>query len=371
MSLSRTSRFWRGAIGAIGSLFAAAAAQQLTTVRAQQAEPSAITVTGCVVAERDYAASRGLARTSADEPIQQLVVIVDRGATSAGDDGDAYILSGREEGALAKSVGRRVEIRGVLERDATAVLPPGSPKRATATTTPPGDAGVTPDGAAAHEPSDAAVPRRDDADPSRAAKDRAANVSELSLLSVRSARTLDERCTVPVTARSTAPAPNVNAPGTPSPVAANADGRARERAEAPSPMTFTGCVARYEPSDGSSPFLIVIGPNTQEASPASGSAVPGSLPSGSGSGTIGTTDSPRTSTASPPSYRLKGDDAALAQYVGQRVAIAGTVERAAAPASSPSTGARAEPPPPSGAHPSAPSQQIVVTSVRAVDRMCG
>ena len=55
----------------------------------------------------------------------------------------------------------------------------------------------------------------------------------------------------------------------------------------------------------------------------------------------------------------------------QRVAIAGTVERAAAPASSPSTGARAEPAPSGGAHPSAPSQQIVVTSVRAVDRMCG
>ena len=46
MSLSRTSRFWRGAIGAIGSLYVAAAAQQLTTVRAQQAEPLAITVTG-------------------------------------------------------------------------------------------------------------------------------------------------------------------------------------------------------------------------------------------------------------------------------------------------------------------------------------
>ena len=369
MSLSRTSRFWRGAIGAIGSLYAAAAAQHLTIVRAQQTEPSTITVTGCVVPERDYAASRGLARTSADEPVQQLVVIVDRGATSAGD--DAYVLSGREEGALAKSVGRRVEIRGVLERDATAALPPGSPRRTTATTTPPGDAGVTPDGAAAHEPSDAAVPRRDDADPSRAAADRAANVSELSLLSVRSARTLDERCNVPVTARSTAPAGNVNARGNPSPVPAAADGRARERAEAPSPMTFTGCVARYEPSDGSSPFLIVVGPNTQEARPASGSAVPGSLPSGSGSGTIGTTGSPRTSTAPPPSYRLKGDEADLAQYVGQRVAIAGTVERAAAPASSPSTGARAEPAPSGGAHPSAPSQQIVVTSVRAVDRMCG
>jgi hypothetical protein len=370
MSLSRTSRFWRGAIGVIGASYAAAAVQQLTTVRAQQTEPSTITVTGCVVAERDYAASRGLARNSADEPIQQLVVIVDRGATGAGDDRDVYILSGREEAALAKSVGRRVEIRGVLERDATAALPPGSPKRLTATTTPPGDAGITPDGAAAHEPSDAAVPRRDDADPSQAATDRAATVSELSLLSVRSARTLDERCTVPVTARSTAPAPNVNARDNPSPSAANADGRARERAEAPSPITFTGCVARYEPFDGSSPFLIVVGPNTQEARPVAGSAVPGSLPSGSGSGTIGTTGSLRTSTASPPSYRLKGDDAALAQYVGQRVAIAGTIERDSAPASSPSTGARAEPPP-GGAHPSAPSQQIVVTSVRAVDRTCG
>jgi hypothetical protein len=195
-------------------------------------------------------------------------------------------------------------------------------------------------------------------------------LSELSLLRVRSARTLDERCNVPVTASSAAPAPNADARDNPSPVAANQDGRARERAEAPSPMTFTGCVARYEPFDGSSPFLIVVGPNTQEASPVAGSAVPGSLPSGFGSGTIGTTGRLRTATASPPSYRLKGEDALLAQYVGQRVAIAGTIERDSAPASSPSTGARAEPPP-GGAHPSAPSQQIVVTSVRAVDRTCG
>jgi hypothetical protein len=84
--------------------------------------------------------------------------------------------------------------------------------------------------------------------------------------------------------------------------------------------------------------------------------VPGSLPSGAGSETIGTSGTAANSTGTV-GYRLTGDTNALARYVGQRVKLDGKEEVAegnaavrAASASEPPS--RTEAPAPEIAHPS-------------------
>ncbi len=190
------------------------------------------------------------------------------------------------------------------------------------------------------------------------------------------------------------------------------------------PITVTGCVAQatsaataasgeagHEARD-----LILTKATTSSRGAETPSAVPGSLPSGSGTGTVPVPPSAKPSGSSDTAmttYALAGtQEAQLKRYVGQRVEVVGTIaieggvptpaptgaaraagagvadERArgtsgdkASPEAAATgdtesarnvtaTGGRTEPPASATAHPSAASVRLMVTSFKTVAGTC-
>jgi hypothetical protein len=334
----------------------------VTAATSQVADaPRPMTVTGCLVTERVYAIARGLGRPAASNDAQ-LVLVVEKGAVP-GATLDGLALTGRQEAALAADADRRITLEGTLEPPLTA-----SPGIATRTPddsspAPSGAVGTTPLGSPAHEPSDALVLEARTEDGARASdgavRTRPASLADLSRLDVTSARDPGERCQLAVASQSPATsAPNAAAPVASAPRSSAPDASAR--GDAGTPITVIGCLVREEAADGSGMYLAVVGTVAGAGeSRVQGSAVPGSLPSGTGSGTIGTTG---TSNIQPSAFRLVTTDPSVAQRVGQRVEVVGTAERADVSGSNVSNATTA--------HTSVPTRQIRVTSVRAASGSC-
>ena len=129
---------------------------------------------------------------------------------------------------------------------------------------------------------------------------------------------------------------------------------------------------------------LVFVATTPPTPPARSSAVPGSIPSGTDSGTVprhqtvaGTTG--RAQGAVPSAYRLTGSQPDLARYVGQRLEVVGTVVRSTASppdagattlrrGGSSSTGTRAQVADTSDAHPSADLPQLTAQTIKVVGK---
>jgi len=313
-------------------------------------DPAArVTVAGCLVEEREYAGARGLARTAtSDQSTTQLVVIQDlpsNGVTAADGRATVYALTGPRENALAAGSHHRVVLEGVIERGLSGAPAP-QPPAADSALTPTGAVGVTADGGPAHEPTDAANETRVAAR-TRLPDERAVSVSELDRINVTTARVLDDTCALPRMPMATAESRPVDA-GQSSPAATSVTTPPK------SVSTITGCLVRRDADDSSTSGVLTLLAYPRDERPfLTRGAVPGSFPSGSGSGTVGTAGA-AAGNAEPIAYRVTGEDSALAGYVGQRVEVTGVVDPTAGDT----------------AHPSATRRAIQVTSFRAVSGSC-
>ena len=320
--------------------------------------PRAMTVAGCLVTERDYAAARGLARPSSGDT--QLVIVLPKDATREMVL-DGLVLTGRQEAALVREAGRQITIEGVLEPPLSASTVNASAREPRdGSPSPTGAVGTTPAGSPAHEPSDADRLDVDTGD-SVASGDtgleaRPSSVADLSRLTVTAARDAGARCELEIVPRPVVAQANATDAAPPAPP------RTADR-DSGTPTTVIGCLVREEVPDGSgATYLAVVGAvSGSGTSRVQGSAVPGSLPSGAGSGTIGTSGI-SSSAVQPWAFRLVTTDAAASRRVGQRVEVVGVVERI----DTASTEART----PTTAHASAPTRQIRVTSIRPASGSC-
>jgi hypothetical protein len=337
---------------------------------AQQA-PASVTLTGCLVEEGEFATERGLARTTGGNGAQvQLVFIPDersRGTNAANATRPAaYALTGPQEQRLARNVHQTVSIDGVIEYDVTSAsrAPSGAPP--SRQLTPDGAAGVTADGSAAHEPTDATGGRRPDAQ-SVQPDGRPASISEIDRINVTAARVLGDACRVPRDRVAT------------SAIATSVQGSAAAAPPRPVPapptITVSGCLAQ-RPADGDvAGGLTLLSSAGDTRPPSTRSAVPGSLPSGDGSGTIGTSGTAAGSPTETSTYRLTGDTRALGRYVGQRVEVMGATDSDEGSAAVRGTNAkeparRAEAPAPETAHPSATVRVLRVSTFKALGGVC-
>ena len=326
-----------------------------------------MTVAGCLVTERDYAAARGLARPIGSAETQLVVVLAKDAVRGTAMDGIA--LTGRQEAALARDAGRQITLDGVLEPPLTASPAFFAREPDDDSASPSGAVGTTPGGSPAHEPSDAASlsGRDDDAarSPDDALRARPASLADLARLNVSASRNAGERCELEIVPKAAA-SQGVSSPAGLKPDATDgaatpATARASAR-EAGIPITVIGCLVREDAPDGSdATYLAVVGAvSGAGTSRVQGSAVPGSFPSGTGSGTIGTTGT--SAAVQPWAFRLVTSDPTVARRVGQRVEVVGTSERVDAGVSdTPNT---------TTAHTTAPTRQIRVTSVRPASGSC-
>ena len=186
----------------------------------------------------------------------------------------------------------------------------------------------------------------------------------------------------------------------------------------PAPITVSGCVAQATDTATSAPGeaeheadLVLTRASVAGRGATTPSAVPGSLPSGSGSGTVAApaAQSPVQAAAALMTYTLEGtQEAQLKRLIGQRVEIVGTIATDDVPAparsgaaaasgsgsegargtsgqeASPgaatgdaqagrnvtSTGGRTQPPAPATAHPSAATVRLTVDSFKTLGGTC-
>lgn len=303
-----------------------------------------VTVTACVARELDYV--RAPAPGSIAEAGAQVVLIdVQSGEPK-------YSLTGVREAEVAAFLAQRVELSGTVERARTLpVLTTADGTRAGSVRTGgAGTAGVTPDGAAAHEPSDAlaaTVPADPVNEPVSGASDRADLVATLPRLNATSVRAVAGTCAMPT------PAAVAQAVAPAQPAA-----RFLPSLREVQSVTVRGCLAWRTP-EGT--LALTDATVSGARSPGVLSAVPGSVPSGSGSGTVrevvGTSGTTQAAgfTLAPASGGLRD----LSRHVGERVEVVGSVE-----------GGGVERAPADTAHPSAATRVLTVSSFRALGGSC-
>ena len=335
-------------------------------------ETALISASGCLVREAEYAARYGLSRgreTARDDLGQLVLVMADRAPNQRAADGvgmtsshvaTAYVVTGVRERELVAYAGTRVDLDGVVEARA--------PRGTTGTGTPSasGAVGVTPDGSPAHEPGDAAPGTASSDDGSAPALPVA--IQDFPRLNVSTVRPLGHACALP----SSAVAPEVPSSAS-TQVASSAAVSANNPATWPR-LTVVGCVVREPDPVGPSGFVLALRRATVR--PPAGSrpgqgAVPGSLPSGSGSGTVGLPADSRAQ-VEEQGFALTGYDASLAEHVGRRVEVAGLLVpiNAASGGPAPVAGTRADVSTTAAAHQSAPQRQLRVQSFRPVGSGC-
>lgn len=165
-------------------------------------------------------------------------------------------------------------------------------------------------------------------------------------------------------------------------------------AQAPVPdVTVTGCLVRQPESLPAPPVgheqeaarglsLSQVTMKADQHTTPPRSAIPGSLPTGSGSGTIPETSVRRETASEPQSFWLVGDKAIeLARFVDRQAEVLGRFDErnAANPGDTvdadagavPERRSTAAPPPrPDPAHPSAPTRVLRVVSFRVLEQSC-
>jgi hypothetical protein len=325
-----------------------------------------ITLVACVVREADFV--RSVTAATPASPTQLVLTDVRSGTP-------AYSLTGVRESELATHVGRRIEVTGTLERARTTpVLTTADGTRTGSVTAgAAGSAGVTPDGASAHEPTDAlAATVRAGAveDPALRATDPATLVATLPRLNATSFRTVEGTCAQPPPLKTASAAPESR---NPPPVRASLPQTSREAVREERTITLRGCLTRQTqtgtaltPQSDSSDRLVLTNALSADLQPQDiRGAVPGSSPTGRGSGTVPDrvgVGSPRIAPA-PVTYVLSSPSAMLEEltrHVGERMEIVGvTVGNPGDAAPSQET-----------AHPSAPTREITVTSFRRLGGSC-
>lgn len=374
LSLARATALLTVTAGALS--LANVATSQVSDSHPMSARP--ITVAGCLVSEHDYAAARGLARPASSADTQLVIVLAKDAARGVSPDVamDGMALTGRQEAALARDAGRQITLDGILEPPLTAApaFTVRRPADNSTSTSPSGAVGTTPAGSPAHEPSDAASVAVGADDPARspdtALRARPASIADLARLNVTASRNAGDRCELDIVTQAAAsPQASVSSVASAAPaVQQNTAAGAvppEPRAAVPdpgTPITVIGCLVREEMPDGSgASYLAVVGTVTGAGtSRVQGSAVPGSFPSGTGSGTIGTTGT--SANVQPWAFRLVTSDPAVARRVDQRVEVVGTAE----PVDDGVNDTRNT----TTAHTTAPTRQIRVTSVRAASGSC-
>lgn len=350
--------------------------------RAQTATGDVVTIVACVVREGDYARLSTTSPT-AGGATQLLLANAQTGLPS-------HSLTGLRESELSAQIGKRIEVSGTVERARTTpVLSTADGTRSgQVTSEAPGATGVTHEGAAAHEPADAlssTVRAGKVAEPSARVADPSYRAATLPRLNATSFKPVSGSCAMP-TSNAAASAPT-------SPVAAQSTS-ARPSAAAPTVESITarGCLVRQTGSgtaltpakDGRDPLVLANAVLVSTEAAASRSGVSGSAASASGSGTVPDTTgtSGRAAVdAATMSFALETAAAELpklAEHVGERVEVSGTLrteeaparaEPAPAPAARTAEAGRGQPAP-DVAHPSAPARSITVTAFRLVGGSC-
>jgi hypothetical protein len=320
------------------------------------------TLEGCLIDENEYASAYGLAPgLTSSSSGRQLVIVVEGATTNAPKATSAvYALTGPEENKLSTSVHRRVSLEGIVESGVVAgPADPDADPDLDVTPTPTGAVGVTPDGSPAHEPDDAIVPNRNGAR-ARRPDERPAAVSELDRINVTGARVLGGTCGEALT-QAAAAVPAVAAAVAPRPTPPTA---------APVPATLTGCLVKRDDADQAG-GLTLLAALPEDRSFLTRGAVPGSLPSGGGSGTVGTTGVPARE---PVAYRLTGELGSLARYVGQRIEVTGIADPIEPRVTRVADNAATEPvraeTSNGTAHPTAVQHTLRVTSFRTAAGVC-
>ena len=300
-----------------------------STSAAQPREPSGneavgatVSVTGCLLDERTYAAARGLATISSGSATgAQLVLVGDSGNGRTPGDVPSrlvYALTGVNEAKLRSKVGTRVELTGVVEPGEPTIAA-GADKPPNAPVDPNAPVGVTPGGSPAHEQGDA-VAGASTLDSAAAATPDSTPIAlgDLARLNVRSSRSRGGSCPQPVAAAAPAPA-------SPTPASSRPAESSAPRVAAVTTIDVTGCVSRD--SDNGQAFLLKeISVNAPDQRT---SAVPGSVPSGSNSGTIpAAAPAGTTGSNAIAGYTLVGSTDLLTPHVGRRVRVTGTIDNA-------------------------------------------
>jgi hypothetical protein len=353
-----------------------------TTAPRQDVPPAdrsaaATTLAGCIVDEAAFAQMTGLgSRAAAGDQGAQLV-LVDRAAGDAAR--GAYALTGTRERELLEHMHARVEVTGTVE--GVSRVPSNVQPVQPDATLPSGATGVTPQGSPAHEPSDAVHPHPDATTTDATAATAAAaavqpssapsaliGVGDLPRLNVVSFRVIGGPCgsrPPNVASRETegavpSPVPRAQRPDAP-------DLQPASSTEFPrGPVTVVGCLLRQPAGEGraadaaarpSDSFIMTRAAMVGAAVFADArSAVPGSLPAGSGSGTVRASRPADRVTEATLAFVLEGATPELAALAGKGVSIVGTIR---------ATEERATDRP--SAHSTAPTGTLVVESFKADD----
>ena len=276
-----------------------------------------VTTVGCLATEADFVRANGMRPSIPGVDLSSQVVII---AAS----GAVFSVNGTRERDLLTRVGSQVEVSGTLEGWTSDTSLERVPED-------------VPLGGA-HEPSDAPVAR---------VEGPVLTPPSLPRINVRSFRAVDGECT-----------PLVR--NTPDRNAARDDERPTRRIPASSTpaverVRVQGCVLR-DPSG--SERLVLSQATIRRPDYATGGAVPGSAPSGTGSGT---TPAPRVVGASgaAQSFYLLGQETLTVPLLGSRAEVLGTLGADDAAAGRGATG-----------HPSAPVRALTVESVRSIGGAC-
>jgi hypothetical protein len=310
---------------ALASALSATGASAIAS--AQAASPSTggsretqVTAAGCLATEADFVRANGMRPSVPGVDLTGHVVLIDGAGTT-------FAVNGTRERDLLTRVGSRVEVSGTLEGWSSDVSLERLPED-------------VPLGGPAHEAADASTGR---------VAGPVLTPPALPRINVRAFRAVEGGCTplIRVDQRARDLARDGDRPAVARLAAANTPAVDRVRVQ--------GCVLR-DPSG--SDRLVLSQVLIRRPDVASASAVPGSRPSGSGSGT---TSAPRAegTTGATQAFYLVGQDTLTTALLGSRAEIVGTL--AAADAVQPTRGT---------GHPSAAVRLLTVETVRSIGGGC-
>ena len=277
-----------------------------------------VTAAGCLATEADFVRANGMRPWMPGVDLTNHLVLVDAAGTT-------FALNGTRERDLLTRAGSRVEVSGTLEGWSSDVSLERLPED-------------VPLGGPAHEPSDASVAR---------VEGPVLTPPALPRINVRTFRAVDGACAPLVrnAGPATSPAPDGGRPVTRL-AAASAPPVERVRAQ--------GCVLR-DPSG--SDRLVLSQATIRRPDVVLSNAVPGAIPSGSGSGTTSTPRSVATAGGAQAFY-LVGQHKLTMALLGSRAEIVGTLAAADAAAGR-ATG-----------HTSAAGRALTVETVRSIGGAC-
>ena len=319
VSRSFASPFLRLALVSALSLTGLSGVAWAQAVPTSSARETQVTAAGCLATEADFVRANGM-RPSAGVDLTGHVVLIDGAGTT-------FAVNGTRERDLLTRVGSRVEVSGTLEGWSSDVSLERLPED-------------VPLGGPAHEAGDASTAR---------VEGPVLTPPALPRINVRSFRAVEGACAplIRIDENARNAAPDGERPAAARLTAASTPVVDRLRVQ--------GCVLR-DPSG--SERLVLSQVVIRRPDVVSTSAVPGSLPSGTGSGT---TAAPRpvATGGSTQAFYLVGQDKLTTALLGSRAEIVGTLAAADAGPTARATG-----------HQSAAVRLLTVETVRSIGGAC-